>query len=415
MIDFEWVVLAGGFGTRSSNPNVPKILQKVGDVKIIDFLINCLISSGSQKVTFVLSHGAQEVIDYLERRALNLDWRVHFDEGAGPVLALKAAALEITSSNIGCILGDTVIDAPLERFRRSHIQSGMAASCVVKQSTHIQDSDAFILDHLGNTVEFKPKGSEFRNPEGHIWGSSGILFMKTGLAVQLDESQRDIASSLAARLRPSEINCIRSSFYHKDSGTHGRLEGIRNDFNSGLLNREGAIATHRRALFVDRDGTVCLDLPSGRSDIEASELSLKAVQAIRLAKIHGIPVFLVTNQPAIAKGFILFRDVYKVHNNLQRILLGMSGVLFDDLAFCPHHPESGHAGEVRELKIKCHCRKPNIGMFTNLARDHSIDLEQSVLLGDSEADEGAARIGGMMFVNVEQYQDQLLLDRWGLK
>ena len=80
------------------------------------------------------------------------------------------------------------------------------------------------------------------------------------------------------------------------------------------------------------------------------------------------------------------------------MLLGQQGAYVDDLYFCPHHPDRGFEGEVRELKIKCDCRKPAVGMLLRAAREHQIDLQESWMIGDMTVDVQTGKNAGMKTV-----------------
>ena len=67
-------------------------------------------------------------------------------------------------------------------------------------------------------------------------------------------------------------------------------------------------------------------------------------------------------------------------------LLGRDGAYIDGLYFCPHHKDKGFPGEVAELKFDCDCRKPKIGMLLKASKDYNIDLNQSIVIGDSTLD-----------------------------
>ena len=67
-------------------------------------------------------------------------------------------------------------------------------------------------------------------------------------------------------------------------------------------------------------------------------------------------------------------------------LLGLDGAYLDAIYYCPHHPDSGFEGEIKELKIDCDCRKPKPGLLLKAALDYNIDLSQSWMIGDSESD-----------------------------
>jgi histidinol-phosphate phosphatase family domain/HAD-superfamily hydrolase, subfamily IIIA len=122
-------------------------------------------------------------------------------------------------------------------------------------------------------------------------------------------------------------------------------------------------------------------------------------EAIKKANSSGIPVIVVTNQPGIAKGFMTFNDHQRIRARVDQ-LLGEHGAFVDDYLFCPHHPDSGFEGEVVELKGPCECRKPGTELGNLAARRHTINLETSVMVGDTDRDRGFAENLGMAFVHV---------------
>jgi D-glycero-D-manno-heptose 1,7-bisphosphate phosphatase len=63
----------------------------------------------------------------------------------------------------------------------------------------------------------------------------------------------------------------------------------------------------------------------------------------------------------------------------------------DAVYFCPYHPEHGVGPYRREHQD----RKPGPGMLLRAARDLSLDLAQSVLVGDRCSDIAAANAAGL--------------------
>lgn len=181
----------------------------------------------------------------------------------------------------------------------------------------------------------------------------------------------------------------------KDSGTSQRIATIREDFHSGFAQRRGLKS--RPAIFLDRDGTLIPDSGTSRMSVGPADFEAETLLAISEVNKAGIPIFLVTNQPGIAKGQITFDDFYAVQTQLENVLAEANAFL-DDFAFCPHYPESGFNGEVKSLKKKCECRKPKPGMIQKLATEHHIDLKRSTLIGDTQNDFGAAEAAGMTFI-----------------
>ncbi len=74
--------------------------------------------------------------------------------------------------------------------------------------------------------------------------------------------------------------------------------------------------------------------------------------------------------------------------------MGNFGAYIDGLYFCPHHPDSGFEGEIRELKKDCDCRKPKPGLLQRAAKDLNIDLSSSWMIGDGDNDILAGKNAG---------------------
>ncbi len=145
----------------------------------------------------------------------------------------------------------------------------------------------------------------------------------------------------------------------------------------------------RPALFLDRDGTInrhigYLDRP------EQIELLSGVGEAIHRLNQAGVLAIVVTNQAVIARGQCNTADLEQIHARLKSVL-GQHGAYLDAIYYCPHHPDRGQPGEVAELKIACHCRKPEPGMIEAALRDLPIDPKKCAVVGDTERDVGLAR------------------------
>jgi histidinol-phosphate phosphatase family protein len=111
-------------------------------------------------------------------------------------------------------------------------------------------------------------------------------------------------------------------------------------------------------------------------------------EAIAAINRRRIPVAVVTNQAGIGRGMYGV-EAYHAVNRAIDASLARSGAHIDAWYFCPHHPDA-----------ECVCRKPKPGMMLAAARDLSLDLGRSVLVGDKVSDLEAARAAGCRTVLV---------------
>ncbi|MEO2055573.1 MAG: lipopolysaccharide heptosyltransferase II [Nitrospira sp.] len=135
------------------------------------------------------------------------------------------------------------------------------------------------------------------------------------------------------------------------------------------------------AVFLDRDGTINEDV-GYLSRLDQFLLIPGAVSGIAKLNRESIPVFLVTNQSGVGRGFFPEEFVWEAHCHLQG-LLAKEGAVLDGIYYCPHSPE----------KTKCRCRKPSMGMIERAVLEHHVDLSQSYIVGDKPTDMALAREG----------------------
>ncbi len=151
----------------------------------------------------------------------------------------------------------------------------------------------------------------------------------------------------------------------------------------------------RRAVFFDRDGvinkvTLVQGKPYSPRKFEEFKLYPGVEDVLNKFKEEGFLNIIVTNQPDIARQFITWDELNKMHNHIMEYLS------IDSIMVCPH--DDYH---------NCECRKPKPGMLFKAANDFEIDLKNSFLIGDSWKDIEAGQRAGCktILVNAPYNQD----------
>lgn len=141
----------------------------------------------------------------------------------------------------------------------------------------------------------------------------------------------------------------------------------------------------RRAVFLDRDGTI-VDDPSPGFLHEPGKVRLLpgAAAAIRRLNQAGWLVITVTNQSGIARGLHDEAAYAAVQRRLVQLLAAHDARL-DAAYFCPHHPE---------ITGPCECRKPGVKLFREAQTALGIDFARSYWVGDRLSDAEPARVLG---------------------
>lgn len=151
----------------------------------------------------------------------------------------------------------------------------------------------------------------------------------------------------------------------------------------------------RRAVFFDKDGTIVEDLPY---NVDTSRIRFLPGTMEGFTALHaaGYLLFVITNQPGAALGYYTEKDIRRVSRFLQTAM-ARRGVPLAGYYFCPHFP----GGTVRKFSVECVCRKPRTGLVARAAKEHSVDLPRSWLVGDILDDIETGRRAGCRTVFID--------------
>lgn len=139
----------------------------------------------------------------------------------------------------------------------------------------------------------------------------------------------------------------------------------------------------RRAIFLDRDGTLNEDL--GYVHRPQDWRWLPGVpDALARFRAASWLVVVVSNQSGIARGYFDAGALTALERWVDCQLAPL-GAAPDAWYHCPHLPE---------ITGPCQCRKPLPGMLLRAARELDIDLKASWMLGDSTRDVAAGLAAG---------------------
>lgn len=134
-----------------------------------------------------------------------------------------------------------------------------------------------------------------------------------------------------------------------------------------------------KLVMLDRDGVINEDSddyiksPSEWRPIDGS------LEAIVRLKHAGFRVVVASNQSGLARGLFDYDALFAIHDKMTRMLADLGSHL-DGIFFCPHAPDDG-----------CGCRKPETGLFDDIARRFGGSIAGCAFIGDSASDIEAAR------------------------
>jgi D-glycero-D-manno-heptose 1,7-bisphosphate phosphatase len=145
----------------------------------------------------------------------------------------------------------------------------------------------------------------------------------------------------------------------------------------------------RRAVFLDRDGVLNRAIvrdgkPYPPDTLEQLEILPGVPEALRALRAAGFLNIVVTNQPDVATGKQRREVVEAMHAHL------IEKFALDAVKVCYHADRDN-----------CACRKPKPGMILEAARELSVNLAESFLVGDRWRDVEAGRTAGCRVFFIE--------------
>ncbi len=131
-------------------------------------------------------------------------------------------------------------------------------------------------------------------------------------------------------------------------------------------------------IVLDRDGVINEDSDTYIKSPDEWVPIPGSVEAIARLNQRGVQVAVLTNQSGVARGLFSQATLDAIHAKMLAAVRQAGG----DIAaifFCPHGPDD-----------RCDCRKPQPGLFYQLARYYPVRLDSIHAVGDSHRDLEAA-------------------------
>ncbi len=129
-----------------------------------------------------------------------------------------------------------------------------------------------------------------------------------------------------------------------------------------------------KLVILDRDGVINADSDEYVKSADEWVPIPGSLEAIARLHRSGWKVFVATNQSGIGRGLFGLDALVAMHDKMMRALNELAGTV-DGIVFCPHTPDDG-----------CECRKPNPGMYLEIAQRLDCALAGVPIIGDAYRD-----------------------------
>lgn len=134
----------------------------------------------------------------------------------------------------------------------------------------------------------------------------------------------------------------------------------------------------RRALFLDRDGTLMEEVDHCHEPHKVKAIS-GVTAVLQRAQEAGWLTIIITNQSGIGRGYFTEKEFQAVQQELYRQVEGHIDATF----MAPDHPDCASPR-----------RKPGPGMILEAAAQFNIDLPNSFMIGDRASDIACGKAAG---------------------
>ena len=380
-------------GTRLASitkNKIPKSMVPVKGRPLLEWQIGELKKYGITEITMIIGNLGDQIREHFgdgSAFGIRADYIVEETPlgTAGAFYYLKDRLKQHGDTEFMLVFGDIFFDFDMERMIDFHHRKNAAVTLLAHPNMHPFDSDLVVTDPEGRVTGFDSKHN-VRNYWYDNCVNAGIYVIDASVCGLVAEPVKtDFEHDVLAKMieDAGNVYAYRTPEFVRDVGTVDRIEKTIGDIDSGLVAAKN-LRKKQKAVFLDRDGVLNREV-GFLSNIDDFELLPEAAEAVKLINSSGYLAVVVTNQPVVARGEITFEGLDEIFRKMKT-LLGREGAYLDAVYFCPHHPDSGYEGEVKELKIKCHCRKPDTGMVEKAAEDFNIDPKASWIIGDMTSD-----------------------------
>ncbi len=390
--EVQVVVLMGGLGTRLKEytKECPKSLVKVGSRPFFDYELELLKQWGFRRFLFLIGYQADMIERYYgdgSDRGISIQYCMDGEKLLGTGGAVRRA-LPYLDEDFLLIYGDSFMDINYEesvyRYYKGKENGNRALMTVLKNNDSFDKSNVIVKD--GKIVLYDKHHTV---PEMEYIDYGVCMYERSLFEPYAEDVAFDIAEIQTALSREGKLTAhvVTKRFYEI-----GSPESLKEFTEYTTYRFEEA----HPAIFLDRDGVINEIVYNEDTELFDSAMNVKqfrmfpyAEEAILKMKGKGYYVFVVTNQPAAAKGKTSLLNLYDINTLMCETLK------VDDVFMCIHYPDMQPLTKEPYLIRNCDCRKPKPGLLNRAIGKYRIDLAGSYMVGDSYTDVLCGRAAGV--------------------
>ncbi|MEK7089598.1 MAG: HAD-IIIA family hydrolase, partial [Patescibacteria group bacterium] len=373
------VILAGGRGERLRpfTDNLPKPMVPINGKPFLEYLVGLLRENGIKEIVMLLGYLPEKITDYFgdgSKFGVSIRYSIGAaDDETGTRIRNAAPFLDDEFLLMYCDNYWPLNLKTLEEFSDSH--PGLLTVTVYGNKKGITNNNMFVDEDGYITVYDKSRTN--RNVNGV---DAGYFIAKKEILNLMPADN----FSFEKVVFPALIEKKQFAGYLTDQRY----------YSIGSIDRlptTEKFLGFQKVVFLDRDGVINKRPPKADyvKNWREFEFLPGAIEAIKLLNDNHYRVYVISNQPGIARGVMTKNDLDAINSNFEAEL-SKHGAKVDDIYMCFHGWDEG-----------CDCRKPKPGLFFDASFDHEIDLRKAVYIGDDERDDAAGKAADCQTILIE--------------
>lgn len=376
------VILCGGQGTRMRPFTyiVPKPMFPIVGKPFLEYLLLLLKQNGITDILFLVGYLHEKIKDYFGD---GLKWELKIKYSYLPPEADTGARLKNAYNLLGrhflLLYGDNFWPLKLPELIRFYEDKNLPALVTVYGNfDHYSQNNILVEDGLIKVYDRK------RQTSGLNGVDIGFFILNKEILGLLPEGN----SSFEGVVLPELVKQRQLVGFY----THHRYYGLSNP--ARVKNIENYFNT-KKVVFLDRDGVINQKPAPAEYVKKWEEFTFlpQVKKALKKLCDAGFWLFIVTNQPGVARGMMSRKDLENIHRRMVKDMVA-DGIEIKGIYSCPHGWNEG-----------CFCRKPKPGLLYQAAAENAVELYDSFFIGDDERDITAGKSAGCRTVFIGNRRD----------
>lgn len=379
------VILAGGRGERLRpfTDNMPKPMAPVLGRPFLEHLINMLKDNGVQEIILLTGYLGEKIEEYFgngEKFGVRIKYSqipLLNEQGQENESGMRLKSAEnILDDKFLLMYCDNYWPLNLRKLSNFYEKQNVPVSVVVYTNKDKMTKNNVLVDYNNRIVKYdKSRQDEFLNGV-----DIGFFIIDKKIFQMFPENnfqfERDIIPQLVTQ---KQIVGFPTDQKYYSISTPERIK-LTEEFLSP-----------KKVVFLDRDGVI--NKKAGKADYikkwEEFEFLPGAVEGLKILSENNYDIYVVSNQPGVARGVMNEKDLAGIHENMKAEL-AKNGAEIKGIYCCLH----GWYDD-------CECRKPKAGLLLEAAKENNLDLSKVIFIGDDIRDILAGEAAGCKTALVE--------------